>query len=78
MSEIFFLAWNQNIVPRGSFTDMIYRMVMFHQSLAMLAEFPPMMEMTAAESNVYCEPEFLRLYAVLIIADSSSYSVFDP
>ena len=78
LPEIFYLAWQEGAMPRGSFTDVIFRLIAFHQSLAVLAESPPRKCLSTAESNRYCEPEFMKLYAVLVIADSTSYSTFNP
>ena len=78
LPEIFHLAWQEKALPRGSFADIIFRLIAFHQSLAVLSAYPPKKELEISESNRYCEPEFLKVYAILVIADSTSYSVFDP
>ena len=38
-----------------------------------------MVQLTDEQASLYCgDPLFLRLYAVLVTADSTSYSVFNP
>ena len=43
----------------------------------MLAKYPPMMPLDRKDTPTYCGPNFLKLYGVLIIADSGSYDVLD-
>ena len=33
LAEIFHYMWRMNACPKGSFTDMVFRLVMFHQSV---------------------------------------------
>ena len=77
LHTVFWKAWNQGVLPRGSFPEMVFRLVLFHQSLAMLDRQSPMMELSDEESNAYCEPAFLKLYGVLVIADTTAYNLFD-
>ena len=46
--QIFHYLWSE-LVERGSFVDLVFRCVMFHQSLDGVAMFPPMVALTENE-----------------------------
>ncbi len=58
LSDIFLLFWT-HLAPRGSFVDLVFRLVFFHQSLIGLKEIPAVVEMTQEERLIYCDVEFL-------------------
>lgn len=55
LKEIFFLLWDQRLAPRGSFIDLVFRLVMFHQSLDGCPMWPPMFSLSEAERDTYCD-----------------------
>lgn len=61
------------LAPRGSFVDLVFRLVMFHQSLDGVSEWPPVYSLNQQERALYCDKKFFRLMKVLMIADSESY-----
>lgn len=61
LEEIFYYLWDLKLAPRGSFIDLVFRMVMFHQSLDGVAAYPPMMKLDENERAIYCDPDFYRL-----------------
>eukprot|EP00347_Sterkiella_histriomuscorum_P012199 403369515 len=72
LSEIFTLLW-RDFAPRGSFVDLIFRLVFFHQSLPGLIEIPPMVQMSPEERLIYCDTQFFKLIKILMKNDSLSY-----
>ena len=82
LDQIFFILWNEkselsHIAPRGSFVDLLFRMVFFHQSLAAAVKWPPSLQLTDDETFMYCDPLLLKQMLVLMINDSSSYHYID-
>ena len=72
LADIFVELW-EHVTPRGSFIDMVFRLVLFHQSLTGASDFPPMVELTKEERLIYCDQDFFRLIKALMVCDSSSY-----
>lgn len=69
---IFHHLWQ--LTERGSFVDLVFRCVMFHQSLDGVARFPPMVALSDSERGKFCDPDFYKLMGPLMIADSESYT----
>ena len=72
LSDIFLRLW-EHIAPRGSFVDLVFRLVFFHQSLLGLNDIPAMVELTNEERLIYCDEKFFKLVRILMVNDSSSY-----
>ena len=72
LADIFLLLW-ENIFERGGFVDMIFRLVLFHQSLDGANDFPPMVSLSKEERLIYCDERFFQLMKVLMVCDSQSY-----
>jgi hypothetical protein len=62
---------------RGSFIDMIFRLIMFHQSLHLLINWPDIVLLSLDEQFRYCDPWLYKLFAVLGNSDSASYFFFN-
>lgn len=75
LSEIFYLLWGQRVCKQGTFGDLVFRLVMFHQSVEGLAEYPPMVGLDERERYKYCDLQLFKMLNVLMIADSKSYTV---
>lgn len=79
LDEIFNILWSaesplKDMVPRGSFSDLVFRLVLFHQSLEGISRYPNMVNLTEQEQEKFCDPKFYKLMLVLMINDSSSYT----
>ena len=79
LQEIFTLLWSpefslHKIMPRGGFADLVFRMVIFHQSMSGLKVHPPMVELSETEKFYYSDPLLLKYMLIMMIADSSSYT----
>jgi hypothetical protein len=74
LREIFYYMWDCKLAPRGTFVDMVFRLVMFHQSIEGCPKWPPMSELSASEQAMYCDLRFYALMKVVMICDSESYS----
>lgn len=61
---------------RGGFNDLVFRLVLFHQSLKGVQKFVPRKILTEPERFMFCDPKLYKLMCVLMIADSSSYNFF--
>ena len=77
LEEIFFYLWSKKICPRGSFSDLTFRLIIFQQSCHGLSQYPPMHAMNSREKYQFCEPAFFKLLLVLMISDSKSYVLTD-
>ena len=62
------------MAPRGSFVDLVFRLVIFHQSLIGHKNYPPMVGLTEEERFLYCDPKLFKYMVILMISDSSSYT----
>ena len=74
LPEIFYYLWHKGIMKRGSFHDLVFRLVMYHQSLDGCSEWPHIFTFTASERDQFCDQTLFRLIKLLMIADSSSYN----
>ncbi|CDW87177.1 UNKNOWN [Stylonychia lemnae] len=72
LSDIFTILWNL-FAPRGSFVDLVFRLVFFHQSLCGIKEIPPMIQLNTEQQLIYCDVVFLKLIKILMKNDSLSY-----
>ena len=72
LSDIFLILW-EHIAPRGSFIDLVFRLVLFHQSLIGIDAIPAVVELTQEERLIYCDNYFLRIMKILMVNDSLSY-----
>ena len=61
------------MLKRGSFSDHVFRIIFFHQSLYGLAEHPPIVSTTKEERQKFLDPEILRLSYIIMSNDSASY-----
>ena len=73
--EIFYYLWKKQIMPRNSFQDYVFRLVIFHQSCCGLEAYPPMEALSQQERYRFCGLDFYRMLTVLMIADSKSYTL---
>ena len=55
LSMIFFLLWEKDLAPRGSFTDLVFRMVLFHRSLEGSELSPNLNNLTKTERLHFCD-----------------------
>ena len=62
------------MLVRGSFGDLVFRMVMFHQSLDGHDQWPAIYALNEMERFRYCDPHLFSLMRVLMVADSESYT----
>lgn len=72
LGDIFILLWSR-FAKRGSFVDLIFRLVFFHQSLCGLKDIPSMVEMDCEQRLIYCDEKFFKLMKILMKNDSLSY-----
>lgn len=77
LPEIFHYMWRLRTCAKGSFTDLVFRLVMFHQSVEGLEKYPPMIALTKVEKYRYLDPDFYKMLTILMIADSCSYTIID-
>jgi hypothetical protein len=73
LEQIFYHLWDMKLVARGTFVDLVFRLVMFHQSLDGVTEWPPIYSLSDYERVIYCDRQFFRIMKILMIADSESY-----
>ena len=74
--EIFYYLWDEGLCPRDSFFDLVFRCVLFHQSLDGLKKYEPEVSLTSKEQARFCDPHFFDLIKIVMIADSGSYCIF--
>lgn len=78
LQQIFKLLWGDSpishIAPRGSFVDLVFRIVMFHQSLLGVPIFRPVTALNQEHQYLYLDPILYRLMLVMVICDSKSYT----
>ena len=74
LDQIFELLWNGDVLIRGTFSEHVFRLVFFHQSLCGLSKYPAMVETDKEERLRFCDTEFLQLALVLMSNDSASYT----
>ncbi len=77
LDQIFECVWTQ-IAPRGSPIELVFRLVLFHQSLKGSDSFPNMVVLKLSErvKFVYDEDNaFLPLMKLVMICDDISYSL---
>ena len=74
LDQIFELLWNGDILIKGTFSEHVFRLVFFHQSLSGLSMYPAMVETNKEERLRFCDTEFLQLALVLMSNDSASYT----
>eukprot|EP00347_Sterkiella_histriomuscorum_P015794 403355658 len=72
LSDIFLLFW-ETIAERGSFIDLVFRLVFFHQSLIGINDIPAVVELSQEERLIYCDEYFLTIMKILMVNDSLSY-----
>ena len=79
LHQIFKILWGpssvlKDMAPRGSFNDLVFRLVFFHQSMRGLSKFgKQMMILDDDELFMYCDPLLLKYMLIMQSADSSSY-----
>ncbi len=69
------LLWKY-FCPRGSFVDLIFRMVAFHQSLLGCDDYPNMIDLIKEDRIRFCKDEdgkFYRLMKLMMLSDTMSY-----
>jgi hypothetical protein len=78
LQKIFKLLWGDSpinhITPRGSFTDHVFRIVLFHQSLFGVPLFKPVTPLNQTHQYLYIDPIVYKLMVVMMICDSKSYT----
>jgi len=77
LPAIFRNLWDLKLLPRGSFGDHLFRMVMFHSSFDHVT-CPPMVALTASEIGRFADPPFLKRLIILQCGDDLSYCFFRP
>lgn len=79
LSEIFYYLWGTehgHLCRRGGFHDLVFRIVMYHQSLEGCSKWPHMFVFSTEERDVFCDPPLFKLIKLLMVADSGSYNFF--
>lgn len=72
LDEMFTLLYT--LITKGSFVDLVFRLVLFHQSFAGCEDFPNMVNLTKEERLRHCgDPLFYKLLRFVMTADSCSY-----
>ena len=78
LQKIFKLLWGNSsineIAPRGSFVDLVFRIVLFHQSMLGVPQFRPVVPLNQEQQLLYLDPILYRLMLVMLICDSKSYT----
>jgi hypothetical protein len=76
LDSIFATLWDPSspVLKRGSFCDLVFRLIFFHQSLHGVDLWPPMVMASVEERLKYCDPEFFSLAVILMSNDSGSYT----
>ena len=59
---------------RGGFCDLVFRLILFHQSLIGIEKFPPMTCTTVIERLKFCDEHFHNIAGILTRNDSASYT----
>ena len=77
--EIFYYLWlkdkdGNRLFSRGGFHDLVFRLVMYHQSIDGCSKWPHMFTFSTEERDRFCDPTLFKLIKPLMIADSSSYN----
>ena len=75
--EIFYYLWERQLAPRGTFVDLVFRIVLLQRSLESLETNPNKVNMNEKEKESWTEPEFFALLKVFLVAENSSYIIFD-
>jgi hypothetical protein len=73
LEQIFSQFW-QNHAVRDSFPDLVFRLVLFHQSIPCVDRFPNKNDISPEQRLVFLDPHLLKLMVILMKADSSSYN----
>jgi hypothetical protein len=66
----------EKLAPRNSFVDLVFRLVMFHQSLCGCDDHPNMVNLALHERIKFCqdsEGQFYKLMRLLMFNDAYSY-----
>ena len=53
-----------HVAPRGSFVDLVFRMILLHQSILGCQHFAPLIELTGEEKFAFCDP---LLFSYMVI-----------
>ena len=76
LTEIFKYAWELGVCPRGSFEDLVFRLILFNQSMEGLQFGQQLKFLSADERYKYCDPQFFNLVKILLLAQINSYTLF--
>ena len=71
MKKIFEIFWAN--FERGGFEDLIFRLILFHQSLPGIVKIPPISPLLMKDIKLYCDIEMLKLMVIFMKYDSWSY-----
>ena len=74
---LFDTLWKGNVLIRGSFSDHVFRLIFFHQSLCGLSKWPALVETNEDERLKFCDSEFLQMAYVIMSNDSASYTFLE-
>ena len=61
------------MAPRGSFIEIVFRLVFFHQSICGIDRFPPQSALNDDEKYLYFDPILYKYMGIMMYNDSSSY-----
>ena len=70
LPEIFHYLWELKLASRGSFVDQVFRLVLFHQSLEVIEDYPNLKNLSVIEQNSYCDAHFYEIMQILQIAEN--------
>jgi len=78
LPEIFNLLWHpdspiKHIAPRGSFNDLVFRIVFFHQSTIVFRHLAPKAHLDISERFLYLDPLMLKIMLPFQIGDNCGY-----
>lgn len=55
--------------------DLVFRLVLFHDSVESIAKYPSKIMLNEVQKYQYLDPDFYKVLTVLMIADSRSYTI---
>ena len=70
---IFHILWDQGLLRRGSFEDLVFRLVLFHRSLEGSSLNQNLVNLNKMERINYCDEQLFDLIKILMIADNQAY-----
>lgn len=66
------------IFKRNTDLYLMIKLILLHQSLDVISDYPPMAPLSEEQVCNYCDIEFIKLLKILCVADSTSYHLNSP